>query len=202
MTRGRPVRRVGGLRSALVAGLVLPVLVVACSGGSGASGGSAGDGGSGGSGPTAQDTPETVSRADAAAGVADLFARLSPDSAGAAPCVGEALVADLPPAELQSAGLLSPDGTAPEQVPALDGATAAAWVDAWFGCVDYVEVTTRAQRRASRTLDAPAFRACLRDALTDEELRTAATDGLSGDVDSPAVRRLSEAQATCAQQHS
>ncbi|MBD8871136.1 hypothetical protein [Nocardioides donggukensis] len=144
----------------------------------------------------------TTGSADVAAELSALFARLSPESAGAADCFGAALSADLGDEELREAGLLDGAGSAAAQMPSLDRGPAGSWVDAWFGCVDFVSVVGRAQAKATRGLDEAGFRDCLRDALDDEELRSAAVDGLAGDAGSESVRRLGQAQATCADRHS
>lgn len=134
--------------------------------------------------------------------MAKLFARVSPDSEDAAGCFGDALAGRRTSSQLQEAGLLDEDGEATSQIRSMDRETATAWVESWFGCVDFVEVIGRAQARATKDLDQPAFEQCLRGELTDAELVEAVVDGLSGETGSDAVTRLSGAQADCSEQHS
>ena len=66
------------------------------------------------------------------------------------------------------------------ELPAFDEETARLWVDAQFACTDYVEESTRALVAQSKgKLDPEAYAACLREALTDDELR----DGRGGVAD-------------------
>lgn len=139
--------------------------------------------------------------AEVAEEMAGLFTRLSPGSAQAAECFGAALAAERSAGQLRAAGLLDADGTAPDRMPTLPRDDAAAWVDAWFGCVDYVEVAAAAQQKATPRLDVRAFERCLDERLPDATLREAATDGLSGETGSSAVRRLGQTQFTCARRH-
>ena len=85
-------------------------------------------------------------------------------------------------------------------LPVFDEVTAAAWVDAQLACVDYVEASLRALLTQTRGgLDAEAYAACLRDALSEAEIRAALEQTLSGGFDSPEVAALADAQASCAE---
>lgn len=152
--------------------------------------------------PGAGDTAPggAMERTEVATEMAGLFTRLSPDSASSAQCFGEALASTRSVEQLRSAGLLDGDRGA-EEMPTLPREDAAAWVDAWFGCVDYVEVAARAQKRATPGLDVRGFEECFAERLSPAGLREAATDGLAGDAGSRAVRRLGRTQLACAQRH-
>ncbi|MET1059186.1 MAG: hypothetical protein ABWX84_06295 [Nocardioides sp.] len=145
--------------------------------------------------------PSTPAGGVVADGLVALFAGTSPDSADAAACFGNRLATARSSEQLSDDGILDESGAVVETLPSLDHDAAAAWVEAWFGCVDFTEVAGRAQKKVTKTLDVPAFEDCFRDRLTDAQIREAATDGLSGDASSPAVRRLSRAQQDCAERH-
>lgn len=114
-------------------------------------------------------------------------------------CFARALQRRLDFFELRAGGIVDDQGNVVEALPVFDEATAAAWVDAQLTCVDYVEASTRALLTQTRgDLDAEAYAACLRDALTDAEIRAALEQTLSGGFDSPEVAALADAQATCA----
>ena len=113
-------------------------------------------------------------------------------------CFARALEHRLDFAALEAGGIVDGGGFVVQVLPVLDEATAAAWVEAQLTCVDYVEASTRAMLTQTRgDLDAEAYAACLRAALTDEEVRAALVQTLSGGFDSPEVAALAEAQSTC-----
>jgi len=145
----------------------------------------------------AAETARAVSTADLAA----LFTGSSTDELdrrqGA--CFARALQRRLDFFELEAGGIVDSRGSVVEVLPVFDEATAEAWVDAQLACVDYVEASTRALLTQTRGgLDAEAYAVCLRDALTDEVVRAALVQTLSGGFDSPEVAALADAQASCA----
>jgi hypothetical protein len=114
-------------------------------------------------------------------------------------CFARELQARLDRAALTEAGIVGADGGVVDRLPVFDTATATAWVDAQLACVDYVEASTRALLTQTRgELDAEAYAACLRGALTEAELRAALVQTLSGGFGSPEVAALADAQADCA----
>lgn len=169
----------------------------------GASGCSSDDGPAGS--PTTPSTPtatgSTGSTAERTEALAALYAddSTSPEDVVEARCFAEAFQQRLDQDALSAAGILGPDGAVVDVLPVFDEATAGAWVDAQLSCVDYVEASTRAMTTQSRGgLDAEAYATCLRAALSDEEVRAALVQTLSGGFDSPEVATLAQAQADCA----
>ena len=72
------------------------------------------------------------------------------------------------------------------------------WVEAQFACTDYIEQSTRALVAQSKgKLDPEAYAACLREAITDEELREAVVASLTGSWEAPEVNKLADAQGRC-----
>ena len=113
-------------------------------------------------------------------------------------CFARALKRRLDFAALEAGGIVDGEGLVVQVLPVFDQATAAAWVDAQLSCVDYVEASTRALLTQTRgDLDPEAYAACLRAARTDEEVRAALVQSLSGGFDSAEVAALAEAQSTC-----
>ena len=71
-------------------------------------------------------------------------------------------------------------------------------MEAQFACADFVEQSTRALEAHSKgELDPEAYAACLREALTDEELRAAVVASLTGTCEAPEVTALADAQGRC-----
>ena len=142
--------------------------------------------------PTRRDDSRasTPTQAQVAAGLGELFSATSPESTDAAGCFGDRLAAARNVEQLTDDGVVDDTGTVVESLPPLTREAAAAWVDAWFTCIDFTEVAGRAQKKVTKTLDVAPFETCFRDRLTDDEIREAATDGLSGETTSTAVRRL------------
>ena len=63
------------------------------------------------------------------------------------------------------------------ELPPLPPEVAGKWVDAQFACTDFVEESTRAQEKVTKgRLDSEAYAACLREALTDEQIRDGMVD--------------------------
>lgn len=115
-------------------------------------------------------------------------------------CFARALQRRLDFFELEAGGIVDSQGDVVEVLPVFDEVTAAAWVDAQLACVDYVEASLRALLTQTRGgLDAEAYAACLRDALTEAEIQAALELTLSGGFDSPEVAALADAQASCAE---
>lgn len=145
--------------------------------------------------------PSGPADAEVVEGLGQLFSSTSPESTDAAGCFGDRLATARTVEQLTDDGIVEATGTVVGSLPPLRRDAAAAWVDAWFSCVDFTAIAGRAQKKVTKTLDVPAFEACFRARLTDAEIREAATDGLSGDAASAAVRRLSRTQVDCAELH-
>ncbi|MEV7430741.1 MULTISPECIES: hypothetical protein [unclassified Nocardioides] len=112
-------------------------------------------------------------------------------------CFADALLAEVPVEELEAAGVLV-DGSVAPTSPALEPALAEQWVDAMFGCMDFVEESARAQVAFTKgKVDWREYAACLRDALDEDAVRDAVVGTLTGDWGSPAVAALTDAQADC-----
>jgi hypothetical protein len=142
----------------------------------------------------------TPDRAEVEEGLAALFAgdhsTERDDASGA--CFAEELVDRAGVERLTEAGILTDAGTVAPELPAFDDETAGLWVDAQFACVDYVEESTRALSAQTKgRLDQKAYAACLRDALTDEQIRAAVVATLTGDWEAEEVTALSDAQGGC-----
>lgn len=134
-------------------------------------------------------------------GLAALFAGDHPGSRENAEgrCFAEKLTAAVSPERLRSAGVLDSSYDVVAEPPALPQDVAGDWADAQLACIDFVEASTRAQVKVTHgDLDGPAYAACLRHELTDDEIRAAVTASLSGSFDAPEVAALSTAQSTCA----
>ena len=116
----------------------------------------------------------------------------------AAACFADALAERTTLADLRAAGLVDGNDAVVSTLPVLDEPSARAWVAAQLTCVDFVEESTRAQVAATKgAVDAPAYAACLGEALDDDAVTEALVATLSGGFDSPAVARLSQAQVDC-----
>lgn len=158
-----------------------------------------GDGGSDESDPKPSPTA-TPDRAAVVDGLAALYAgdhpRKSDAEAGA--CFAEELVDRAGYDRLTAAGILTDAGEVVAELPTFDEETAGLWVDAQFACVDYVEQSTEALAAQTKgRLDREVYAACLRDAITDQEIRDAVVASLMGAFDSPEVVALSDAQVEC-----
>lgn len=133
-------------------------------------------------------------------GLADLYAGTGATDAGAktAGCFADALLERTEPESLAEAGLVV-DGAVVDEAPRLPEATARDWYAAQSACTDYVTVSARAQRAATKgRIDEAAYERCLRGALTDAQIEAAVVATLSGSWDDPAVGRLGGAQSDCA----
>ena len=99
---------------------------------------------------------------------------------------------------LRDAGIVTDSGDVATELPGFDEETARLWVEAQFACTDYIEESTRALVAQSKgTIDAEAYAACLREAITDDELREAVVASLTGAWQTPEVNKLADAQARC-----
>ena len=86
-----------------------------------------------------------------------------------------------------------------EEPPPLPEDVAGDWADAQLACADFVKASTRAQVKVTKgDLDGETYAACLRQELTDDEIRSALAASLMGDFDAAAVSTLSTAQSSCA----
>ena len=134
-------------------------------------------------------------------GLASLFAGDHPGSRENAEgkCFAEELTTAVSPEQLQSAGVLDESYDVVAEPPPLPEDVAGDWADAQLACADFVEASTRAQVKVTKgDLDGEAYAACLRQKLTDDEIRAAVAASLSGDFDAPEVSALSAAQSSCA----
>lgn len=135
------------------------------------------------------------------AGLASLFAGDHPgaEETAAGTCFAEELVSRTGTERLREAGVLDASYDVVDALPTLPEDLAGDWVDAQFACTDFVEESTRAQVKVTKgRLDAEAYAACLRAALTEDELRAAVVDSLTGDWSGADLARLGEAQTDCA----
>ena len=134
-------------------------------------------------------------------GLASLFAGDHPGSRENAEgkCFAEELTSAVSPEQLRSAGVLDESYDVVAEPPPLPEDVAGDWADAQLACADFVEASTRAQVKVTKgDLDGEAYAACLRQKLTDDEIRAAVAASLSGDFDAPEVSDLSAAQSACA----
>ena len=101
--------------------------------------------------------------------------------------------------QLRDAGILDASYDVVSPIPQLSEEAAEAWADAQIACTDFVEESTRAQVTATKgRVDTEAYAACLREALTDEQLRGAVVDALTGDWQGTDLGVLGRAQSECA----
>ncbi|MCW2851155.1 MAG: hypothetical protein JWM84_819 [Nocardioides sp.] len=123
-----------------------------------------------------------------------------PEDTATGECFADALLASSTPEGLRAAGILDDTGAVVAELPVLDEAGAALWVDAQLACTDFVTESTRAQVAATKgKVDRAAYEACLRGALTEDQQRDAAIASVMGDLSGHAVAALSRAQLTCVQ---
>ena len=138
-------------------------------------------------------------------GIADLYAgdRATEQDAETGACFAGELLDRADVDLLEGAGIITDSGDVAAELPAFDDELARLWVDAQFACVDYVEESTRALVAQSRgQLDQETYARCLREALTEDQIRAAVEATLTGDWESPEVTALANAQAECQQQAS
>ena len=143
----------------------------------------------------------TPDQAGIRSGLASLFAGDHPGTRETTEgeCFAEKLTDAVSPRELRSAGVLDASYDVVAQAPPLPADVAGDWADAQLACADFVEASARAQVKVTKgDIDAEAYSRCLRQELTDEQIREAVTASLMGDFDAAAVGDLSTAQASCA----
>lgn len=165
--------------------LVALLLATGCTGGD-----------SGDDGDTGRNGDPDEIRADLAA----LFAGDHPEQRelDAGQCFAEAFTGATTPAELRDGGVLDASYDVVDPLPSLPAGLAATWVEAQFGCTDFVEESTRAQAKVSKgRIDEEAYAACLADSLSEAQMRAAVQATLEARWDAAELRRLSEAQTTC-----
>ena len=136
-------------------------------------------------------------------GLAALFAGDHPTSQGTrdGACFAEALMESTTPDDLQEAGVLDASYTVVPEQPPLPRGLAEVWAAAQFECTDFVSESARAQVSISHgKVDGRAYADCLRDTLTEDEIRAAVVESLTGAFDGVAVGRFSRAQDRCARQ--
>jgi hypothetical protein len=182
----RPSLPLTGSVTGLVVGLVLALA------------GCQSEGGGGPAGSPDEPSPDVSAIRD---GLATQFAGDHPGSRenteGA--CFAEKLTAAVSPEQLRKAGVLDASYDVVTEPPPLPADVAGEWADAQLECADFVEASTRAQVKVTKgDLDGPRYAACLRESLTQAQIRAAIASSLRGDFDDAAVADLSEAQATCA----
>ncbi|GCD90350.1 hypothetical protein [Nocardioides sp. LS1] len=154
-------------------------------------------------GPDGPDPGADPDRAAIHDGLATLFAGDHPTAADVADgdCFARELTARVTPAQLRAAGVLDESYAVVAELPVLDQRVGEAWVQAQFACVDYVEAAARAAVSVSHgAVDPGAYAACLRAALSEDELHDAVLATLTGSVDGPEVKALSSAQSSCTEQ--
>jgi hypothetical protein len=142
------------------------------------------------------------SRAKVEQGIADLYAgdHATDQDTESGACFAQELLDRAGVDRLRNAGIVTDSGEVVAELPAFDAETARLWVDAQFECVDYVEESTRALLAQTKgKLDQKTYAACLRDALTEDQLRAAVEATLTGEWESPEVAALATAQADCRQ---
>jgi hypothetical protein len=174
----------------LVTGLGMSLVLAL--GGCQSSGGDA----EGGSGDGPAPDPSSIR-----SGLASLFAGDHPGTREntEGQCFAEELTAAVSPEQLRSAGVLDASYDVVEEPPPLPEDVAGDWADAQLACADFVEASTRAQVKVTKgDLDGEAYAACLRQKLTDDEIRAAVAASLMGDFDAAAVSTLGAAQSACA----
>ena len=177
-------------RCVLVPGLIIAVVL--------ALGGCQSDGGdpAGGSGDGPTPDPAAIR-----SGLASLF---DGDHPGAREntegrCFAVKLTAAVSPQERRSAGVLAGSYDVVAEPPPRPADVAGSWADAQLACSDFVEASTRAQVKVTHgDLDERAYAACLRQRMTEDEIRAAVAASLGGDFAAPEVAGLSAAQSACA----
>lgn len=133
-------------------------------------------------------------------GIADLYAgdHATDQDATSGACFAKELLDRAEVGLLEDAGIITDSGDVAAELPAFDEETARLWVDAQFACVDYIEESTRALLAQTKgKLQQERYAACLREALTDDQLRAAVEATLTGAWDAPEVTALANAQADC-----
>jgi hypothetical protein len=134
-------------------------------------------------------------------GLADVVARArpGPGEAGEGQCFGNTLMGQTTPEQLQDAGVLDASYRVVDHLPKLPEDLAEVWARAQLRCTDFVERSAQAQEEISHGgIDPEAYADCLRGALSEDQLRAALVDTLTGDWDGADLDRFSAAQGACA----
>lgn len=145
----------------------------------------------------------TVDEAALAEGLARMYAgdNPRPEDIREGDCFAAQLLAATTPEQLRDGGLVDASYVVVAEIPTLDKELAGTVAAAQLACTDFIEDSTDAQTSLSKgRLDAEAYATCLRAELDDEAIRASVVASLRGDWEDPALGRLSEAQATCADQ--
>lgn len=147
----------------------------------------------------------TVDEGAVAEGLATLYAGDNPDAEDLreGECFAEQLLGSTMPGALREGGLLDASYAVVEQIPPLEEDLAGPVADAQLACTDFVADSTAAQSSISKgRLDARAYEACLRRELDEDAIRAGVVASLQGEWEDPALVRLGEAQAGCADRQS
>ena len=145
--------------------------------------------------------PENGDAAQIRADLAAVFAGDHPEDRDTenGECFADELTSRLSNEQLREAGILDASYDVVPSIPQLSEEAAGAWADAQVACTDFVEESTRAQVKVTKgRIDTEAYAACLRAALTDEEMRDAVVDSLTGDWQGADLAALGRAQSECA----
>lgn len=122
----------------------------------------------------------------------------TPEDTATGECFAAELTDRATPDQLRDAGILDASYDVVAELPFLERAGAELWVDAQFACTDLVTESGRAQVAATKgKVDRAAYEACLRAALTDDQLRETAVQSVMGDLGGDAVAAFSQAQLDC-----
>lgn len=114
-------------------------------------------------------------------------------------CFADELTRLLSNEQLRDAGILDASYDVVPSIPQLPHEAAEAWADAQITCTDFFEESARAQRQATGgRIDTEAYAACLRAALTEEQMRAGVVDALTGDWQGVDLGVLGRAQTDCA----
>ncbi len=123
---------------------------------------------------------------------------VTPEDTATGECFADELTSRATPEQLRDAGILDASYDVVPELPFLDREGAELWVDAQFACTDLVTESVRAQVAATKgKVDRAAYEACLRAALTEDQLRETAVQSVMGDLGGDAVAAFSRAQLDC-----
>lgn len=145
--------------------------------------------------------PENGDAAQIRADLAAVFAGDHPEDRDTenGECFAGELTGRMSNEQLRDAGILDASYDVVSPIPQLSEEAAGAWADAQIACTDFVEESTRAQVKVTKgRIDTEAYAACLRAALTDEQMREAVVDSLTGDWQGADLGALGRAQSECA----
>lgn len=135
------------------------------------------------------------------AGLSSVFAGDHPEARDTenGDCFAEELTRLLSNEQLRDAGILDASYDVVSSIPQLPEEVAEAWADAQITCTDFFEESARAQMKVTKgRIDTDAYAACLREALTEEQMRAGIVDALTGDWQGVDLAALGRAQTDCA----